>query len=100
MEADMMTGEQYRVLLSKIDTLTKMVATLELRRANEQLIDSQGLQRLLGVSKSTEYSWREQGMISYAEVDGRVYYRMQDIEVFLKSHTKPTTKKGYDQTPD
>lgn len=95
MDTNLMTEGQYMLLLSKIDGLTKMVATLELRRANEQLIDSEGLQRLLGVSKSTEHSWRENGMITYAEVDGRIYYRMQDIEVFLRAYTKPATQKGY-----
>jgi hypothetical protein len=95
MEADLMTEERYRMLLSKIDALTKMVATLELRRANEQLLDSDAFQRLLGVSPTNERVWRENGMISYAEVDGRVYYRMQDIEIFLMAHTKKATQKGY-----
>lgn len=90
-----MTEEQYRVLTSKIDGLAKMLATLELRRANEQLLDSEGLQRLLGVSKTTEQSWREQGMIAHAQVGDRIYYRMGDIEAFLMAHTKPATKKGY-----
>lgn len=90
-----MKDEHYRVMLSKIDSLTKMVATLELRRANEQLLDSEAFQRLLGISKSTEQSWREQGMISHAQVGDRIYYRMQDIEVFLMAHTRPATKEGY-----
>lgn len=90
-----MTEDHYKVLVSKMEVLTKAVANLELRKCTDQVLDSESFERLLGISKGTAQNWRDQGMIAFSQIGQKIYYKMEDIEAFLKAHKNPTFKKGY-----
>lgn len=95
MNVQLMTEDQYKVLVTKLENLTKAVENLELRKCTDQLLDSQSFERLLGISKSTAQSWRDQGMIAFSQIGTKIYYKMEDVEMFLKAHKNPAFKKGY-----
>lgn len=90
-----MTEEQYKVLLAKIDGLAKAVVTTELKREGERLLDNTAFERFMGISKPTAQAWRDEGLISFSQIGHKIYYRMEDIEAFIKAHRNPAFKKGY-----
>ena len=90
-----MTEDQYKALISKLDDFTKAINDLESKKYTDQLLDSHAFERLLGIAKSTAQSWRDQGMIAFSQVGTKIYYRMEDVEAFLKAHRNPAFKKGY-----
>ncbi len=95
MNVQLMTEDQYKVLISKIDSLARANATAELKRDAERLLDSASFEKLMGVSKPTAQAWRDEGLIAFSQVGHKIYYRMEDIEAFLKAHRNPAFKKGY-----
>jgi len=44
----------------------------------------------LKVSKRTLQLYRQKGFIPYSKIDGKIYYRITDIEMFLQSHITGT----------
>lgn len=95
MNVQLMTEDQYKVLVSKLDDLTKAIEGLESKKCTDQLLDSHAFERLLGIAKSTAQIWRDEGMIAFSQVGNKIYYRMEDVEAFLKVHRNPAFKKGY-----
>jgi hypothetical protein len=40
------------------------------------------------ISSKTAQTWRDEGLINYAQVKGKIYYKLKDIHVFLDQHYK------------
>ena len=95
MNVQLMTEEQYKVLTSKLECLTKAIANLELKKCTDQVLDSESFERLLGISRGTAQNWRDEGLIAFSQIGHKIYYKMEDVEAFLKAHKNPAFKKGY-----
>ena len=58
-----------------------------------QFVDNENFLSLLGISKRTAQSWRDEGVISFSQINGKIYYRLSDIDEMLKKHYKKAFKK-------
>lgn len=54
----------------------------------DELLDNQDLCTILKVTKRTLQRYRQLGMISYYQIDGKCYYKKSELETFLKRHEK------------
>jgi len=55
-------------------------------------LDPQEICRMLSISKRTLDSYREQGLLPYSKIGGKVFYRQIDIDEYLSNHI--TRKRG------
>lgn len=53
---------------------------------HEDWLDNGDVCQILNVSKRTLQSYRDQGLIPYSMLAHKVYYRKQDVEVFLSKY--------------
>ena len=74
-----------------INELEKVIALEEINQGNKILTNIQ-LQTILDVSKRTLQNWRDNGRISYSQIHGKIYYRMNDVYDFLDKHKIHATK--------
>jgi len=62
-------------------------------KPEEKFFSNQEFLKLMKVSKKTAIIWRNEGKIGFTQQGSKIYYRMSDIEAFLKKfHKKPFAK--------
>ena len=87
METIEIMQEVYRKLADKIDHLDKK---LDDRRNTNPLtevwLDIQEACQLLKISKRTLQSYRDNGILPFSQIGGKIYFRASDIESHLNRH--------------
>jgi len=84
---------KYDVLHSKLDSL---VAGLnEYRKVPEDpFFTNDEFMELMSISVRTAQLWRDQELISYSQISGKIYYRMSDIKKLLDENYHKSIKKA------
>ena len=94
MELVTLTSEAYLSLVSKID---KLGAILERNKnsnpLNDTWIDIQEVCSLLKVSKRTLQTYRDNNVLPYSQINGKIYFKASDIEEHLEQHYIKAYKK-------
>ncbi len=79
--------EVYRKLADKMDHIDKK---LDDRKNTKQLseiwLDIQEACQLLKISKRTLQSYRDNGILPFSQIGGKIYFRSADIEEHLNRH--------------
>ena len=76
-----MSFEELRLDLKEIKTHIKNITS-----PSEHFIDNDTFAKLMGVSSRTAQKWRDNGLIGFSKLGKKIYYRMSDVDQFLKDH--------------
>ena len=87
MEAVILTSEQYKELVVRLD---KLNSTLESNQKppQETFLDNQEFIQLMNISKRTAQTWRDEGKVSFSQIGSKIYYRMSDVKKLLDKNYK------------
>lgn len=85
MEVITMQTEAYQNLIGKIEEINTRLTQKE-KQPKEQWLDNKEFMDLLKISKRTAQHYRDNGLISFAQVGSKIYYKLNDIEELLKKH--------------
>lgn len=95
MEAIILSTQQYKELVNRLDELNKK---LEEKQKNPQdtFLDNQEFLQLMNISKRTAQTWRDEGVISFSQIGSKIYYRMSDVQKLLDNNYRKafTTKRN------
>ena len=80
-------------LEAKIEQLTREFRIRQIKDPGIILLDNADFIQLFKISAKTAQNWREEGLIEYAQVKGKIYYSLKDIQSFIQRHRK--TKAGF-----
>jgi hypothetical protein len=88
---DVLTIESSAIqeIMDKLNAIEKRFFELETKaeyKLQERWLDNQEVMILLNISKRTLQSYRDEALIPFSQIGGKVYYRACDIEKFLKRH--------------
>ena len=93
MQVITMTTEAYMLLISKIDAIADtMTRKAKQNPLNETWIDIQEACQLLKISKRTLQSYRDNGILPYSQISGKIYFKASDIEKHLENHYRPSQR--------
>ena len=81
--------ERFDILGKKIDRLTKHQSCMN----GDELLDTQDLCLLLKTSKRTLQRYRKNGALPFHCLEGKVYYKLNDIHEFIRKSFQPGRKK-------
>jgi hypothetical protein len=85
-------NEQFEKLLSKIDSHFATFAN-NIEFADDPIIDNSRFIELMGISSKTALIWRDRGIISYSQVNNKIFYRKSDIiELLNRYHVKSSNQ--------
>ena len=85
-------NEQFAKLLSKLDSHFPTFAN-QTQFADDPIIDNSRFIELMGISSKTALNWRDKGIISYSQVNNKIFYRKSDIiELLNKYHVKSSNQ--------
>jgi hypothetical protein len=95
MEVKFITIEEYKNLLSILNEI-KVNLNPQSRKAVTKLSD-QWLTlgqtcETLNVSRRTLQAYRDEGVLSFSQHAGKIYFKASDIEAHLEKHYKPAFK--------
>ena len=75
-------SEDVQLVKAYVQTLRKSQAEL----FRESWIDGQDVMQTLHISKRTLQSLRDSGVLPYSRINGKFYYKVEDIEALLESN--------------
>jgi len=87
METTEIMQEVFRKLADKMDHIDKKLD--DRKNANplsEVWLDIQEACQLLKISKRTLQSYRDNGILPFSQIGGKIYFRASDIEEHLNRH--------------
>jgi len=92
MEAIILSKDQYQDILAKIEAINTSISQNH-KEPKDEFIDNQEFLQLMNVSKRTAQTWRDEGIVAFSQVGGKIYYRMSDVQKLLDSNYKPAFKR-------
>jgi excisionase family DNA binding protein len=96
MDTTSQNSELLQLILNRIEELdTKMKRHFESTEPTNECLTLDQTCNKLGVSKRTLQKYRDNGMISFSQVRGKIYFRKQDLNEFMDRHrVKAFSRKG------
>lgn len=73
--------DRFDLLDEKLECLQRQKNVVE----GEQLLDNQDVLTILKVSQRTLQRYRSSGKLPYYSIGGKIYYRLSDINHFIKA---------------
>jgi len=84
---------KHNVLMKKLDCL--IAGLNDYRKIPEDpFFTNDEFMNLMSISVRTAQLWRDQGLISYSQISGKIYYRMSDIQKLLDDNYHKSIKKA------
>ena len=79
MEAVILTKEQYQDLVVRMEEI-KSAVTEKQKEPKDIFLDNQEFLQLMNISKRTAQTWRDEGIIPFRKLGGRIYYHAQQVD--------------------
>lgn len=61
------------------------ISFVELSSHKEDYVDIDNMCKLLGMSKRTLQMWRDDGIIPYSKIVGKIYFKVSDVIELLET---------------
>ena len=87
MEAIILSVQQYKELLNRLDVLNKKLEENQ-KSPEDTFLDNQEFLQLMNISKRTAQTWRDDGIVSFSQIGSKIYYRMSDVQKLLDKNYK------------
>jgi hypothetical protein len=91
MNAIIITPEEHQKLISTIDEIKTQMQAIP-NFLGDRIMDNEEFYKFMKISKRTAQTWRDEGIIAFAQVGGKIYYKMSDVEKMLEKNYNPAFK--------
>lgn len=92
MEIRMIEGKTFEKLQMCVADLLMQIDTLYAEPDNGWL-DNQAVCRILSISKRTLQTFRDKGLIPYAQIGHKCFYKREDVKEFLEKNRVDALKR-------
>jgi len=94
MEVITISSEAFQEIIKNISEISKKIDhTNKQHPLSDTWLDIQDVCHLLKISKRTLQSYRDNRLLSYSQISGKIYFKASDIEDHLKTHYKKANNK-------
>lgn len=82
-----MPGQEFKELVQDLkDAATALHSRT--KKDEKKFVSNEEFMRMMGISKRTAQTWRDQGLIAFSQIGGKIYYQSTDIEILMQSHRR------------
>lgn len=81
--------EELQVIVERLDKIENTMRR-EQGDIQDPIFDTEGIMKLLKISRRTLQNFRDNGLIEYSPVQGKFYYRLSAINKMLDKHLRKT----------
>lgn len=57
-----------------------------------QIIDNAQFMKLMGISQKTAQTWRDSGLVSYTQINNKIYYKILDVKELIEENQHKSSK--------
>ena len=93
MEVITIESKAFQDIVAKLEAINTRLIQKE-KEPKEKWLDNLELMQLLKISKRTLQHYRDSGLISFAQVGAKIYYKLSDIEELLIKHYNKAFRKN------
>jgi len=87
MELITFESDAFKQIISQINALTQKIDNnIRKQPLSETWLDIQETCQLLKVSKRTLQAYRDNGILNFSQIGGKIYFKASDIDEHLKKH--------------
>lgn len=79
---------------NKLDLLLKRQLLKQKQDPNYIILDNADIMHLFKISPKTASNWREEGILPYSHIKGKIYYKLKDIHKLIDSNYNSAKKKS------
>jgi hypothetical protein len=90
---NIVTMDELSPLVDELKSLSTIVKSLQMRDMTK-VYTNESLALMLGVSKRTLQNYRDKGLIYYSKVERQIFYRQEDVDNFLLTHSNAPFQHG------
>jgi two-component sensor histidine kinase len=91
MEAIILTKDEFQRIQNELNQIKQLLEQKQ-KNTKDIFLDNQEFVQAMNISKRTAQNWRDEGVISFSQVGGKIYYRLSDIEKMLEKNYNPAFK--------
>ena len=77
--------EDLKPILERLEKIEKVMSEKQ-RGIENKFVDNEEFLKLMNVSKRTAQTWRDNLIVPFSQIGGKIYYRMQDVNKLLEKH--------------
>ena len=93
MDVILIESSVWKALHEKMEKILARINELEMQKMKNEWLTTEQVMGILKISKRTMQRYRDNGLISFAQVGSRVFYRSEDVETFLENHYNKAFRK-------
>ena len=94
MEVITIQSEVFQKIMERLDAMESYFKhVVKKQPMSEQWLDIEETCNLLKISKRTLQSYRDNGLLTFSQVGGKVYFSSSAIEEHLRNHTRKAFAK-------
>jgi len=80
----MLPDREIRDLVLELKTAVKELQ--ENRKEENGFVGNDQFMEIMGISKRTAQTWRDQGVVPFSQIGSKIYYSRRDIEMLMQKH--------------
>ena len=73
-------------ILDRLDYLIKQSKLKNIQDPKYVILDNADILQLFKISSKTASNWREEGILPYSQIKGKLYYKLSDIHSIIDNH--------------
>lgn len=77
----------------KLNELKSVVECSNKSVLSKEIINNEEFLKIFSIAPNTAQNWREQGLISYSQINSKIYYRVDDVKGLIEENYKQVKKK-------
>ncbi len=85
----LISEDSFKILIDKLENLERKVDTLNKEANPKQWLTVEETCNYLNVSKRTLQSYRDNGILPFSQIGGKIYFEVSDLKTYLQKHYKP-----------
>jgi N-acetylneuraminic acid mutarotase len=80
-----MTQEPFDEIISELKEMKQQLSDQKASIIDNQIENIEFCKRLK-ISKRTAQTWRDEGLVQFTQINGKIYYDINDVEAFFKAY--------------
>ncbi len=83
-----LSADQHQEIIKKLNDLHERIEKNNHQALRNRILTNNKVAELLSVTTRTLFNWRSKGLIAYSQVGKNIYYRAEDIKLFIELNRK------------
>jgi hypothetical protein len=75
---------------SKLSEIVRNNSKTQVKLADDTLMTNEEFEGFMKISSTTSYKWRLEGIITFYQIGGKIYYKVKDVNIMLAENYFPS----------